>query len=88
MDVDKMIDVLDKYDDNDYDVVKELIPLVYFDSMDEYNQTFHFFDFDKDDLKFLIVDRIFWFLIDYCKWSEGVDIDIINSLVYEYYENN
>lgn len=86
MDVDKMIDILDKYDDNDYDVVKELIPLVYFDSMDEYNQTFHFFDFDKDDLKFLIVDRIFWFLIDYCKWSEGVDIDIINSLVYEYYE--
>ena len=86
MDVDKMIDILDKYDDNDYDVVKELIPLVYFDSMDEYNQTFHFFDFDKDDLKFLIVDRIFWFLIDYCRWSEGVDIDIINSLVYEYYE--
>ena len=86
MDVDKMIDILEKYDDNDYDVVKELIPLVYFDSMDEYNQTFHFFDFDKDDLKFLIVDRIFWFLIDYCKWSEGVDIDIINDLVYEYYE--
>ena len=86
MDVDKMIDILDKYDDNDYDVVKELIPLVYFDSMDEYIKTFHFFDFDKDDLKFLIVDRIFWFLIDYCRWSEGVDIDIINSLVYEYYE--
>lgn len=86
MDIDRMIDILDTYDDNDYDVVKELIPLVYSDSMDEYNQTFHFFDFDKDDLKLLILDRIFWFLIDHSKWSEGVDIDVIKNLVYEYYE--
>ena len=86
MDISKMIEVLEGFDDNDYDVVKELIPLVYFDSMCEYNETFHPFDYDKDDLKFLIIDRIFWFLIDHSKWSEKVDIDIINDLVYEYYE--
>lgn len=86
MDISKMIEVLEGFDDNDYDVVKELIPLVYFDSISEYNQEFHPFDYNKDDLKFIIVDRIFWFLIDHSKWSEEVDIDIINDLVYGYYE--
>ena len=86
MDINAMLEILERFDDNDYDIVKELIPLVYFDSMAEYNQEFHFGDYDKDDLKFLIIDRIFWFLVDNSKWSEEVDIDIINDLVYEYYE--
>ena len=85
MDISEMLEVLEKFDDSDYDVVTKLIPLVYHDSMVEYNQTFHFFDDNKDDLKFIIADIIFWFLVDNSKWSEEVDIEIINDLVYEYY---
>jgi len=84
--LDEMLEVLERYDDNDYDVTKELIPLVYHDAFEEYNKDFHFGDYNKDDLKYLILERIFWFLIDYAEWSETVDINIITEIVYEYYE--
>ena len=84
----EMVGLLEHYDDSDYDVVKELIPLVFNEALEEYNKEFHFGDYDRDDLKFIIIDRIFWFLIDYSKWTEVVDIDIINDLVYEYYEKH
>ena len=82
----EMVELLEHYDPNDYDVVKELIPLIFSESLGEYNREFHFGDYNKDDLKFIIIDRIFWFLVDNSKWTEEIDIDIINELVYEYYE--
>jgi hypothetical protein len=82
----EMIEILNNFDKDDYDVVKELIPLVYSESTEEYNQSFHFFDDDKDDLKFIIADRIFWFLIDNAKdWDDEIDLNIILESVEDYF---
>lgn len=83
----EMLQVLNSFDSDDYDVVEKLIPLIYSESVGEYNQNFNFFDFNKDDLKFIIADRIFWFLVDNATdWEEEIDIDIIVNLVYEHFE--
>lgn len=81
----EMRGVLIDFDDDDYDVVKELIPWVLSESLEEYNQSFNYGDDDRDDLKFIIGDRIYWFLIDNSGWSE-VDLDMIIEIVYEHYE--
>ena len=82
----RMLEILEGYDSEDYDVVKLLIPHVYSESLAEYNTSFNLFDYDKSDLRFIIADKIFWFLTDNTKWDDGVDMDIVVQLIDEYYE--
>lgn len=77
-------EILSKYDEDDHDVVRELIPLFYSESLEEYNKSFNTFDVDKSDLRFIISDKIFWFLIDDSGW-ENVDIELVADIVDDYY---
>lgn len=83
----EMLELLNNFDSDDYDIVKELIPLVYSESKEEYDKSFNFFDDDKEDLKFIISDRIFWFLVDNTiDWEEEIDLDTIIIIVDEYFK--
>jgi len=80
-----MLGILLDYASKDYNVVKSLIPYVYSESLAQYNTSFNF-DYDKSDLKFIIADKIFWFLNDNTDWDGGVDMDIVVQKIDEYYE--
>lgn len=81
----EMEKTLEDFDDDDYDIVKALIPWVFTESYEEYNRSFNLGDSEREGLKFLIGERIYWFLIDIAGWSD-VDLDLIMDIVYEYYE--
>ena len=82
--INEMLAVLEQFDYEDYDVIEKLVPLVYSESLEEYNKSFNYFDVDKADLRFIISDRIYWFLIDNSGWGD-VDLDFIVSEVDEYF---
>lgn len=85
MEIDEMLLILDTFDSEDYDVVKKLIPFVFTESLEEYNKSFNLGDDDRGGLRYLITERIFWFLVDNTIWENGVDIDAVNDVVEEYY---
>lgn len=79
-----MDEVLNNWDLEDYDAIKELIPFVFKESYEEYNRSFNFGDEDRDDLKFIIAERIWVYLLDYSDWNP--DLDTIMEEVDKYYK--
>lgn len=81
-----MEEVLETFDKEDYDVVKELIPYVYEEAWEEHVEDNQMFGASRADctFHFNIADRIFWFLIDQ-KWE--ADIDFVLEEVEKYFNN-
>lgn len=78
-------EILDSYDKGDADVVKELIPLFFKDSWDEFMKSFHPFLGDSTkhpDFQFILADRVEYYLTE--KDFE-LDIDIICDIVEQHY---
>lgn len=81
-----MEEILEKFDKEDYDVVKALIPYVYDDAWEEHVADNQMFGASRTDptFHFNIADRIFWYLIDQ-KWD--ADIEFVFEEVEKYFKN-
>lgn len=82
-----MDEIIKSYDEEDYDVVKEMIPCFFNEAWTEYNSTFNLpYSSRKDPtFAFLVAERIYIYLLDSKFWN-NVDLDIIMEITEKHFD--
>lgn len=81
-----MEEIVNNFDIEDYDIVKELIPFVKDDAWKEYISNYSFTGYTPKDpvFAFHVAERIYEFLLEI--WGRVADLDIILEEVEELYD--